>query len=221
MKKALWLGVGSGVLVLAALGAYWLKASTPATDLAATPLAAGSDTAASPVAGDGNGAGTGGLGPSDPAASLPPGWGTAQNADAGKAPWSSSVGAAPATAASTLTREERRQVRAQIRAKLAELQAKGQNVTLAETQVAVADIERLARGTLDPRYFGLLRDTLTQAARVQDLSRELTQVAQSTKPNDVVRKQAILAEMRELSFRLTSSSKALQAYAREGQGSKG
>jgi hypothetical protein len=115
---------------------------------------------------------------------------------------------------SKLTPEERRQLRASIRAKLAALQAKGPNVSIAEAQAVMDEVERLGRGEFDPRYFKAVRDMLGYSGRVQALSKELQGIASSSNPKDVARRQAILAEMRDLSDQISQSAAAVQSYAR-------
>lgn len=122
--------------------------------------------------------------------------------------------AAPVPSGSKLTPEERRQLRASIRAKLAALQAKGPNVTIAEAQAVMDEVEQLGRGEFDPRYFKAVRDMLGYSGRVQTLSKELQSIASSSNPKDVARRQAILAEMRDLSDKISQTSAAVQSYAR-------
>jgi hypothetical protein len=119
-----------------------------------------------------------------------------------------------------LTREERLEMRNQVRAKIAELQAKGQNATTADTLTFLNDVEKLGQGVFDPQYFSTVREMVGYSARAQALNKELSQVASSRAPEDVARQQEILQEMRDVSDRVTSGAAAMQAYTRDAMAEK-
>lgn len=217
MNKGVVAGAGLGLVLLAFLGGYWLanngSAPTAGSPSAPPPVAApGTDGGAAATAGA---ASAGAAAPSAPAM---PSTSAAVPAQSGAvAPVPGAAGApsaAPVAGGSKLTPEERRQLRASIRAKLAALQAKGPNVSIAEAQAVMDEVERLGRGEFDPRYFKAVRDMLGYSGRVQALSKELQGIASSSNPKDVARRQAILAEMRDLSDQISQSAAAVQSYAR-------
>ncbi|MGM9426672.1 hypothetical protein [Hydrogenophaga sp. MI9] len=210
MNKGVLAGGVVGVVVLAFLGGYWL--ANPASDRATSADAGRVSGSAAPAAGAGLAS------PSKPAAGAD---GSSPAAGSPQAPWLNppAAGTAAPSAAgsgapvSAMSREERRQVREQVRKKLAELQAKGPNVSIAEVQSLMDEVEALGRGVFDPRYFQTMRQMLEQSARVQALGKELQSVASSSAPKDVARRQQILAEMRNLSDQISQGSIALQSYA--------
>ena len=114
-----------------------------------------------------------------------------------------------------LTREERRDVRAQIDVKTKELLAKGKNVTPADTQAYLNDVERLGKGIFDSKYFSVMREMVGYSARTQELSQELNQIANSKAPKDIARQQAILLEIRDIGDRISNGATMLQSYARD------
>lgn len=223
MNKGVWIGAGLGLLVLAGLGGYWLSLSeSPLRD---SP--SGAQVAAVP-------AGTDRTSPAGSAGRLPPGApaeagapGVGARGDAVQPPWVLPPGAAVtgvegggqvgpgvnAGSTTALSREERRQRRAQMSARLAQLQAKGPSATIEDARQAMADVERLGAGMIDPVYFRAIQDLLTQAERSEALSAEFGRIAQSRKPQDVERQQAILAELRAIGQRTLDTSKIVQSYA--------
>lgn len=217
MNKGVLAGAGLGLVLLAFLGGYWL-ANNAAAPTAGTASAPSSVTTAGPA---GSASSTpSAVAPGAPVSSAP----AVSSSPAGEpapsvagAPLQGGAGmspSAPAPGGSKLSPEERRQLRASIRAKLAALQAKGPNVTIAEVQAVMDEVEQLGRGEFDPRYFKAVRDMLGYSAQVQTLSKELQSIASSSNPKDVARRQAILTEMRELSDRISQTSAAVQSYAR-------
>ena len=216
MNKGVLAGGVLGVVVLAFLGGYWLanpssRSAAPAEAgrvSGAASSAAGADLASpsKPAAGADGSSAAGGT--SQAPWLNPPAAGAGRPGDAATA---SAAGAgAPVSA---MSREDRRKVREQVRKKLAELQAKGPNVSIAEVQALMDEVEALGRGVFDPRYFQTMRQMLEQSARVQALGKELQAVASSSAPKDVARRQQILAEMRNLSDQISQGSLALQSYA--------
>ena len=217
MNKGVVAGAGLGLVLLAFLGGYWVanNGSAPAagSPSASSPVTAagpaggassitGAASAGAPVASESATASSSATSPALPGVAVPvPG-------AAGVAP------SGPVATGSRLSREERRQLRANIRAKLAALQAKGPNVTIAEAQAVMDEVEKLGQGEFDPRYFKAVRDMLGHSGRVQTLSKELQSIASSSNPKDVARRQAILAEMRDLSDQISQSAAQVQSYAR-------
>lgn len=205
MNRGALVGGVLGVVVLAFLGGYWL--ANPASH-SATPADAGRSAGATSAA-------PGAL--TSPSNTTRAADGTPAAAGTPQAPWlnppaagAAVAGAAPVT---PLSRDERRQVRDQVRKKLAELQAKGPNVTIAEVQSLMDEVEALGRGVFDPRYFQTMRQMLEKSAQVQALGKELQAIAPSSAPKDVARRQQILAEMRNLSDQISQGAAALQGYA--------
>lgn len=215
MNKGVVAGAGLGLVLLASLGGYWLASngSAPVAGNPSAPLAAPGPAGGAEPAG-----GTASAGAAASSAPAAPSSSAAVPAQSGAvAPVQGAAGApsaAPVAGGSKLTPEERRQLRASIRAKLAALQAKGPNVSIAEAQAVMDEVERLGRGEFDPRYFKAVRDMLGYSGRVQALSKELQGIASSSNPKDVARRQAILAEMRDLSDQISQSAAAVQSYAR-------
>jgi hypothetical protein len=220
MNKGVVAGAGLGLVLLAFLGGYWLANNGSAPAPVAGSLSAPSPVTAAGPAGDAASSASGAASAGAPVSSAPA---AAQSSAAEPAPpvagtpvpgAAGASSAAPVAAGSKLTPEERRQLRANIRAKLAALQAKGPNVSIADAQAVMDEVEKLGRGEFDPRYFQAVRDMLGHSARVQTLSKELQSISSSSNPKDVARRQAILAEMRELSDQISQSAAQVQSYAR-------
>ncbi|MFC3685482.1 hypothetical protein [Hydrogenophaga luteola] len=220
MNKGVVAGAGLGLVLLAFLGGYWLANSGSAPAPAAGSASAPSPVTAAGPAGEAASSASGAASTGAPVTSAPA---AAQSSAAepaspvAGAPAPGAAGpsaAAPAAGGSRLTPEERRQLRASIRAKLAALQAKGPNVSIAEAQAVMDEVEQLGRGEFDPRYFKAVRDMLGYSGRVQTLSKELQSIASSSNAKDVARRQAILAEMRDLSDQISQSAAQVQSYAR-------
>ncbi len=213
MNKGVVAGAGLGLVLLAFLGGYWLanngSAPTAGSPSAPPPVTApGTDGGAAATAGA---ASAGAAAPSAPAMPSPSAAVPAQSGAVAPVPGAAGApSAVPVAGGPKLTPEERRQ----LRAKLAALQAKGPNVSIAEAQAVMDEVERLGRGEFDPRYFKAVRDMLGYSGRVQALSKELQGIASSSNPKDVARRQAILAEMRDLSDQISQSAAAVQSYAR-------
>lgn len=214
-KGVLW-GGGLGLLVLAFLGGFWLAGSTPGTPGDVKPALSASPSASPPAVVS--------EAPvlSGPSTALPPpavdaaALSTPAAPAAGQAPWAApNTAAGPATARPAKSREERRKVREQVRALSAELQAKGTSVTMQDVRTYLDKVERLGGGEFDARYFSTMRQIVDQTARAQALNQELTKLSQSTAPADVARKQAILAELRDVSGNVSGGAAALQSYANE------
>ena len=80
---------------------------------------------------------------------------------------------------SLVSREE---LRKECEAKVNELLSKGPQLSLAETQGLLDDIEKLGQGQFDPRYFQVMREMIQHSVTTQRLSEELGRIAQSTAP---------------------------------------
>lgn len=214
-KGVLWGGV-LGLLVLAFLGGFWLAGSPPGSSVDLKPAQGVPATVLSSTGASGAPGQTGSV------TSLPQ-TGAEGAATAvvpapapGQAPWAApSASADPATARTPKSREERRKVREQVRALSAELQAKGTNVTMQDVRAYLDKVERLGEGDFDARYFNTMRQIVDQTSRAQVLNLELAKLSQSTAPADVARKQAILAELRDISGKVSGGAAALQSYANE------
>jgi len=220
MNKGVLVGGGLGLLALAFLAGIWLMAA---------PVESSDEQRASAPA-------TVGVQPSRVAPGqpiLPPS--SAPAAEAGPAP---AVGSSPAHSASAapsqdapwntpklsdsradraerMSKEERRAVRSAVRAKMAELQAKGSGAKLEDVQTLREDSEALGQGQFDTRYFAVMRKTIEHSARIQVLSQELGQLSGKKATDVEARRIAILAEIRELGDQLNNGAQAMQSYARE------
>jgi hypothetical protein len=217
MNKGVLVGGGLGLMVLILLGGFWFSARAP------DPLPSAEQTTA-PVAA--NNPGT----PELPAAGTPATT-TSSNSEPNapaspleqsrSAPWS----ATPIEPKSTpdkksLTLGERRAIRAEIQAKMTALLAKGQGVTSKDTQAFIDDVEKLGQGLFDPRSIASMREIVRYSARAQELSNELAQVAKSKTPKDAARQREILAELRDMSERMSKSVAALQSIRRDTTANK-
>lgn len=223
MNKGVLVGGGVGLLMLILLGGYWFSASAP-EPLQPAVQGAASGTTAPAGAPDGSATAAPGTNTATTPLSAPstssPDTQTDATAPAagpsGSAPWN----AAPVESHATpdtkpMTRDERRAIRSQIRTKMSELLANGQNATPAETQAFLNDVEKLGKDMFDPRYFSTMREMVAHSARTQELSRELGQIANSKDSKDVARQREILAEMRDIGDRISNGAAALQSYARD------
>jgi hypothetical protein len=215
MNKGVLIGGGAGLMVLGLLGAYWLMASGPQTPSPAESKPA--PMAIAPLAPPTSGT------PEAMPSPTPPAVGASENtsADAPAEPGTSAplnaspTMPAPESGARALTREERRKIRAEVRRKMTELLAKGQNAQPADTLAFLDDVEKSGQGVFDPRYFSTLREMVGYSAKTQALSKELAQIANSKTPQAEARRQDILAEMRDLGDRFSKGASALQTYAHD------
>jgi hypothetical protein len=223
MNKGVLIGGGLGMLALAFLAGVWFNTQIP------EPLpttAQGQTTTSQATAGVDDPSGTPGAAvsaaptPADlssinganGADSAVPG--VAPSPDA--APWSTPLEElAKNPDKEPLTREERRAIRSKVRTKMAELLAKGQNVTPEDTQRFIDEIEAVGQGVFDPRYFATLREIVGYSAQTQALSKELGEIAYSKTPEDVARREEIMSEMTGIGARISSGTAALQSYARD------
>ena len=114
-----------------------------------------------------------------------------------------------------ISKEERKKIREQIHTKMSALLAKGKNVSLADTQKFLDEIEALGKNEFDTRYFSTMRGIIRETERSQALSNELTKIAPDRSKQADARRSEILKEMRDLSDRVANGSQALQSYARE------
>lgn len=213
MNKGVIVGGGLGLLLLAFLAGVWL--SRPASEPGLVVARPGAPQIRLPAGGALDApAGLPGSPANVPAPSTgtaPPGPGL--GAEGSAAPWT----VAPQAQASgpALTREQRRQIRVRIRVKVNELLSKGPQLSLAETQGLLDEIETLGQGQFDPRYFQVMREMIQHSVTTQRLSEELGRIAQSTAPQDVARRQAILGELRDISDRMANGAKTMQSYSRD------
>ena len=216
MNKGVLVGGGLGLLLLAFLAGVWLSRPAPepvpAAALPAAPqlrppasgaLDAPAGLSASPADAPAPSTGPTPGGPGPGAEGSAPPWAVSPQAQAG------------GPGAPALTREQRRQARAQIRVKVNELLSKGPQLSLAETQGLLDEIEQLGQGQFDPRYFQVMRQMLQHSAQAQRLSAELNRIANSTAPKDVARRQAILGELREIGDHMAKGAQTMQSYSRD------
>ncbi len=216
MNKGVLVGGGLGLLLLAFLAGVWLSRPAPEpVPAAALPAAPQLRPPASSALEVPAGLSASPADAPAPSASPAPG-GPEQGAEGNTAPWAVSPQAqAGGPGAPALTREQRRQIRTQIRAKVNELLSKGPQLSLAETQGLLDDIEKLGQGQFDPRYFQVMRQMIQHSVQTQRLSAELNRIAQSTAPKDVARRQAILGELREIGDHMAKGAQTMQSYSRD------
>ncbi|MDO9253108.1 MAG: hypothetical protein Q7U48_16370 [Hydrogenophaga sp.] len=215
MNKGVLVGGGLGLLLLAFLAGVWLSrpASEPGLGVARPgapqirlPAGGALDAPAGPP-------GSSADAPTPSTSAAPPGPGL--GAEGSAAPWTVAPPAQAQASGPALTREQRRQIRARIRVKVNELLSKGPQLSLAETQGLLDEIETLGQGQFDPRYFQVMRQMIQHSVTTQRLSEELGRIAQSTAPKDVARRQAILGELRDISDRMANDAKTMQSYSRD------
>lgn len=224
MNKGVAIGGGVGLLLLLGLGGYWIamrqpqpqplvqdmvrSTTTPSrtVESSAASVSPGTAPVRPPVQSPSSSTGSLNAGITTPTtvAPYPPAPGNAASAQLSES-----------ALKKPLTREERQKIRAQVNIKTQQLLAKGQNVTLKDTQTYLNDVEKLGQGIFDPRYFNVMREMVGYSAKTQELSLELKKIANSREPKDIARQQAILAEMRDLSDRISHAATALQSYARD------
>ena len=219
MNKGVLVGGGLGLLALAFLAGIWLTTApveTSDVQLESAPVA-GRDKPNPGAPGRSD------FPPSSATAALP---GPAPAVDSSPtnrsapplqdAPWNApNPPDSKVPQAERMSQEERREVRSAVRAKMAELQAKGANATLADTKKLMDDIEALGQGQFDSRYFVIMRKTIEHSARIQVLSQELGQLTGKRTVEAEARRTAVLAEIRELGDRLNNGAQAMQSYANE------
>lgn len=213
MNKGVLVGGGLGLLLLAFLAGVWL--SKPVLEQGPVAVLPAAPQVRSPAGGAVDAPAGLPASPADapaPSTGPVPG-GPGPGAEDSTAPWAVPPQAS-GPGAPTLTREQRRQIRTQIRAKVNELLSKGPQLSLAETQGLLDDIEKLGQGQFDPRYFQVMRQMIQHSVTTQRLSEELGRIAQSTAPQDVARRQAILGELRDISDRMAKGAQTMQSYSR-------
>lgn len=168
-------------LLVVIAGSVWMAARTPDTVMATKPGNMSAQTAAQ-----------------RPAPASAPSAASAPPAD-------------HATATENLSAEERRKRMAQLRAEMSAMLASGTMVSPQQAMVFVDELERLSPNDADARQYRSLRTMLETTAQIQTLNVELQRLSGSTAPQDVARRQAILAELRELSTRITANASAIQS----------
>lgn len=187
MNKNVWIGSAVGLLFLALLGAGWWAWQSGSSGAGpATP---------SPVSA-----------PRVPAPSAPPS-ASLNGVEPGRA---SAPGEVTVSAVSA---EARRKRLNQIREEMSAITAQGAQASPAQVQALLDELEALSPGRFDPRYFQVLRVMLEGSGQVQVLNRELQALSGSTAPNDIARKQAILAELQSISARISAAAVNLQTYS--------
>lgn len=184
MNRRVLMGAAAGLLVVIA-GSVWMAARTPDTVMATKPAAQPANMNAQTAA-------------QRPAPASAPSAASAPPAD-------------HATATENLSPEERRKRMAQLRAEMSAMLASGTMVSPQQAMVFVDELERLSPNDADVRQYRSLRTMLETTAQIQTLNVELQRLSGSTAPQDVARRQAILAELRELSTRITANASAIQS----------
>lgn len=121
--------------------------------------------------------------------------------------------AAQESAAAARDAQARRKRLNEIRAEMSAITTKGAQASPAQVQALLDELQALTQGQFDPRYFQALREMLDGSAQVQVLNRELQALSSSTAANDIARKEAILAELRAISARISAAAVNLQTYA--------
>lgn len=208
MNKGLILGGGVGLLLVAAMGGYWLASidrSAPAE-----PVASAARTTAPAVT-------TPQFAPPTPA--------TADLA-ATTAPWLNNTPGDPTATPiprvdlSGTNKAELQAQRAQLRERMKAIQTKGQNATLADARSLIDDIERMDPKVYDAQQVKALRQVLDYSERVQNLSKELSTLDNDKSGRANARRTEILAEMRELAVDITAQTKIIQSRTPSVEGLK-
>lgn len=110
-------------------------------------------------------------------------------------------------------KQDKRRRLAQVRAELQALQTAATPPTSEKMTALVDKLESLSSSGLDPRYFQALRNMLATSAQLQGLNSQLQDLG--TTPQDKVRREALLAEMRVLSANALADAQSLQGYAQQ------
>jgi hypothetical protein len=211
MNKGVLVGGGLGLVVLIFLGGFWFSARAPEPLEPAVQITAPEATmytgASGATAADASAATSGSTNPNASAPSPEP----SQSAPSSVAP----VEPKSTSGKKPLTLGERRAIRAEIQAKMTALLAKGQSATSEDTQAFIDDVEKSGQGMFDTRSIASMREIVGYGAQAQKLSNELGQIAKSKTPKDVARQREIVAELRDMSERMTNSVSALQSIRRD------
>lgn len=118
------------------------------------------------------------------------------------------------TTAKRAERAERVARRAQIQALLARYQREGANLSLAEAEQMLTELQRITAGSPSAAYVAEVRQSLQYAAQAQSLAQELQSLQPITSQEAVARQQEILAQLRTLSQQISvASANAGQAAA--------
>jgi len=186
MRKAVVIGGGLGLLVLALVaGSFWLASKNAESTVAAAPTRPGQSSM-------------------PPRATFPLPGGAAAPAAA--------TDAGTALKSQQEIKERRRRL-AEVRAEFNALRAQGANASPERMRAVVNELEALAPPGFDPRYYQTLRNMLESSARIQVLNKELQALSKSTAPKDVERQKILMDEMRVLGERVSAEARNLQAYA--------
>lgn len=208
MNKGLILGGGIGLLLVAAMGGYWVASidraepAMPAAPVARTPApAAAAPQVTTPAPA-----------PAQPAAATAP-WLAGNAANPAVTP-------VPRVDLSGIDRAELQAQRAQVRERMKAIQAKGKSATLADARALLDDIERMDAKVYDAEQVKALRQVLDHSERVQHLSQELSQLDNDKSGRASARRDEIVAEMRELAISITEQSKIVQSRVPSIEGMK-
>lgn len=185
MRWRTYVGVALALLVVAA-GSFWLGTREPFAD---RPAPQSSQQPAPVVAVD--------------ADKAPP----AVSAGA-SSPRLQGAGAVPAP--EQLSEEERRKRTAQVRSEMSALLAQGGSVSPERAMALIDELERLSPGGAEVAHFRSLKSMLENTSKIQALNAELQRMSGSTAPEHVARRQAILAELRQLGERIAATAAEIQ-----------
>lgn len=125
------------------------------------------------------------------------------------------TGASAPASTSPLTPEERRKRLAQVQSDISAMMASGALGSPEKALPLINELEQLSQGSTDPRYFQTLRNMLESTAKVQALSAELQKISGSSKPEDVVRRQEVISQLKQLSTRISTEAADLQSSVRQ------
>lgn len=111
------------------------------------------------------------------------------------------------------SKQERRRRLAEVRAEFRALSAQGAQASPQKMRALVDELEAVSPPGFAPRYFQALRNMLDASTKVQALNTELQVSLKSKAPQDVVRQEALLEQMRTLGQQVAQEAQNLQTYA--------
>jgi hypothetical protein len=104
---------------------------------------------------------------------------------------------------------------AQVQSDISALMASGALGSPEKALPLINELEQLSQGSTDPRHFQMLRNMLESTAKVQALGAELQKISGSSKPEDVVRRQEVISQLKQLSTRISTEAADLQSSVRQ------
>lgn len=180
MSRRTWILVAFATLVIA-VGSFWLGTRAPFSDSVAelpARLEASRAVGVSP--------------------GVTPAQGGAGN--------TTSSGSEAAPIQEPISAEERRKRSVQLQAEMSALLAQGSSVSPQKAAELIDRLERLSQGSAEAAHFRSLKSMLESTSKIQALNAELQRVSGSTAPEDVARRQAILAELRQLAEQIAATA---------------